>query len=320
MTRPINGLHHVTAIASDPQRNLDFYAGVLGLRLVKRTVNFDDPGTYHFYFGNELGEPGTLLTFFPWPGARRGIAGAGQIRRTALSVPQEALGFWRDRLRSQNVDVEPVTHGDGELLRLRDPDGLELELVADPAAAQLPATHSGPVPEEAAIRSLFGVTLVEADLERTARQLEETLGFRHLGDTAGGVRYSAGGEHGRVVELRAASEGPGRIAAGSVHHVAFRVPDDATQQAWRGKVADAGLSVTPVIDRNYFHSIYFREPGGVLFEIATDPPGFTVDEPAAELGTTLRLPPQYESRRSQIEATLPAVTLPAEAALLGPES
>lgn len=309
MGRQILGIHHVTAIADDPQENLDFYTQVLGLHLVKLTVNFDDPGTYHFYFGDGEGRPGTLLTFFPWPGAPQGRRGTGQATTVALSIPEAALGFWAERMWAHGITVEgPERRFGEEAIVMRDRHGLELALVASADARE--PWRGGPVPPEYAIRGLHGVTLAEEGLERTAA-LFETLGFRLLEERGSRLRYAAGeAGAGAFVDVEVAPDlRPGRVAVGSVHHVAWRTASDAEQQEWHGEIAALGYNVTPVIDRRYFRSIYFREPGGVLFEIATDGPGFTVDEPAARLGSALMLPPALEPRRKDLELHLPAVSI-----------
>ena len=285
MNSKIPGLHHVTAIASDPQRNLDFYVGVLGLRFVKRTVNFDDPGTYHFYFGDRRGTPGTILTFFPWPGVRRGIRGTGQIEATAFSISPNSVDYWLERLKQQHVGAEriPSRFGD-EVIRFVDPDGLLLELIASNSLASIEPWPDSTVPPEHALRGFHSV-----------------FRFASHDDTA----------LSRIVDLLCLPDsGVGRVAAGSVHHIAFRARDEQDQLQWREQLVDLRYDVTPVIDRIYFHSIYFREPGGVLFEIATEPPGFTVDETIEELGTDLRLPPWLESARSEIEKILPPIHVP----------
>ncbi|HET9783527.1 MAG TPA: ring-cleaving dioxygenase [Terriglobales bacterium] len=306
---PILGLHHVSAIAGDPQRVLDFYTEVLGLRLVKRTVNFDDPGTYHLYFGDEQGRPGSLLTFFPWPRARRGRAGVGQASAVAFAVPAAALGWWEKRLQAAAVPVERLAPRFGApVLRAADPDGLRLEMVGDAELADTPHQpwHAASVPPAQAIRGFDSVTLCQQGFESTAALLR-LMGFRPAGEEANRYRFvlGAGGAATRC-DLQCSAEAPyGTSGAGTVHHVAWRVDDDPAQRDWRAHLAALRLNVTPVIDREYFRSIYFREPGGVLFEIATDPPGFTVDEPLAELGGTLRLPPWLEPERQRIEAVLP---------------
>lgn len=314
MHREILGIHHVTAIAGDPQANVDFYAGVLGLRLVKLTVNFDDPGAYHLYYGDEAGHPGTIVTFFAWPGAPQGRRGAGQVVVTSFSVPESALGYWIERFGRHGVGfARPVERFDGEILRFVDPDGLELELIAAPGADDGRPWAAGPVPPEHAIRGVYGVTLAERSIERTAALLGEVMGFRLMEQSSELWRFEAGSGAARArVDVLAQPEEPrGHVAVGTVHHVAWRTPDEAEQHFWRGKVAASGIGVSAVMDRTYFRSIYFREPGGVLFEIATDPPGFTVDEPAEHLGTRLALPPWLEPQRARLEQALPPLRLPA---------
>lgn len=316
MRAKTGGIHHVTAIAGDPQRNVDFYAGTLGLRLVKRTVNFDDPRTYHFYYGDGEGTPGSILTFFPYPRARAGRAGPGQVAVTSLAVPPEALGWWTERLRGQGIETTSARRFDGEVLAFRDPDGMMLELVTHADAAARRAWEGGSVPAEHAVRGVHSVTLWVDDPARTAPVLTSALGFREAGEERGVLRFAAGdGGPGTLVDVRAARGAASAIGgAGTVHHVAWRADDDAHELALREQVAAAGLEPTPVIDRNYFHSVYFREPGGVLYEIATDPPGFTADEPCESLGERLTLPPQFEPIRARLEAGLPPIRLPRAAA------
>jgi glyoxalase family protein len=310
----IAGIHHVTAICSDPQENIDFFTSVLGLRMVKLTVNFDDPYSYHFYYGDQQGHPGTILTFFAWPGAPLGRSGHGQIVVTSFSVSEGSLGYWADRLKQANLQLEqPVSRFDEEALEFRGPDDIALEIVAHADAASVTPWDKGPVPAAHAIRGFHSATLSEQGYERTAALLTETLGFRQVRESGNRFRFRAGGEGpGAVVDVLCVPEGAaGRIAAGSVHHMAFRTPGDEEQRAWRKQIAALGYNVTPVIDRKYFHSIYFREPGGILFEIATDPPGFTVDEPLESLASKLALPAQYEPQREQIVRRLPVVHTPA---------
>jgi glyoxalase family protein len=305
------GMHHVTAIATDPQRNVDFYREVLGLRLVKQTVNYDAPDTYHLYYGDEAGHPGTILTFFPWPHAPRGRRGTGQATTTAFSVPEGSLGYWQQRLRARGVEIiEQATRESDDVLALADPDGLRLELVAHPGDRRA-GWPDGPVPVEHAVRGLFGVVLTEGAMEGTDAMLRERLGFQVVEEAGGRTRYGVGdAAPGRVVDVVADPRGQqGLTAAGTVHHIAWRAPDRDIQRAWREALVEAGVTVTPIIDRQYFESIYFREPGGVLLEIATDPPGFTRDEPLLELGRRLRLPPWLEPRREAIEALLPPLKL-----------
>ncbi|HEY3012836.1 MAG TPA: ring-cleaving dioxygenase [Gemmatimonadales bacterium] len=311
------GIHHITAIAGDPQRNLDFYAGTLGLRLVKLTVNFDDPASYHFYYGDELGRPGSILTFFPWPGGRRGRQGTGQVATVALAIPPASLGFWIERLLSHGIKYQgPVRRFDEQALALSDPDGLLLELVATPRAAGTAPWPEGPVPPEHAIRGLQGATIWEDGDTGSADFLTRTIGFEPLGEADGLLRFQSGNSGvGTVINLRRASGfWRGAVGVGTVHHMAFRAGSDQTQLEKRAEIEAQGLGITPVIDRQYFHSVYFREPGGVLFEIATDAPGFTVDESPAELGTHLKLPPMYQARRVEIESALPPIRLPQVAA------
>ncbi|MEJ7577067.1 MAG: ring-cleaving dioxygenase [Pyrinomonadaceae bacterium] len=314
MKEEIPGIHHVTAIAGDPQQNLNFYAGTLGLRLVKRTINFDDPSTYHFYYGDEAGTPGTILTFFPWPGVRRGRAGTGQATSVAFSIPESSLGFWIERLTKHNVEYEkPARRFDEGVLAFRDKDGLMLELITDKSSAERRrGWERGSVPPKHAIRGIHSVTMCVDGYEHTAKLLTETMGFRQTGEEESVFRFAAGeGGAGAQVNVRCAPDfWPGVVAGGSVHHVAWRARDDAAQRAWSEQIAATGLNVTPVLDRQYFRSIYFREPGGVLFEIATDPPGFTIDEPLEQLGAELKLPSWLEPNRKEIESILPQLDPP----------
>ena len=306
-------IHHVTAIAGDPQRNLDFYTGVLGLRLVKLTVNFDDPGSYHLYFGDELGHPGSILTFFPWPNGRRGRQGTGQVGTVSLAVPPASLGFWVERLVQHGVKFEgPDRRFDEQVLAFSDPDGLLLELVATPRVERVAAWADGPVPAEHAVRGLHGGIIWEDGDRGTAEFLTAHLGFRQVGEEGNRLRFESAAEGvGTVVDLRRVDGfWAGATGVGTVHHVAFRAASDEAQLELRGRIKQAGIDTTPVVDRQYFKSVYFREPGGVLFEIATDAPGFTRDETVAELGTHLMLPPTYEPMRDRIAQALPPVRLP----------
>jgi glyoxalase family protein len=299
----ITGIHHVTAISGPAQQNVDFYAGILGLRLVKKTVNFDDPGTYHLYYGDGLGHPGTILTFFPWANAPKGRPGQGQVTDIVLSTPEGSLGFWRERLRAKGV-----AFNDGEdSLTFSDPDGIALSFVEGDTAHE----GYGTLPGDVAIQRIGGVTLTVADPTRTANMLREVMGF--AGGESPQKPFQSGPDTARdlvLVDPGGAEAKRGLMGPGAVHHIAFRVSDDATQEEWRDKLLGLGYHVSPVMDRNYFHSIYFREPGGVLFEIATDPPGFTVDESPEELGTALKLPPQYEKNRADLERALVPIKVP----------
>lgn len=305
------GIHHVTAIAGDPKRNVDFYTRVLGLRLVKQTVNFDDPSTYHLYYGDSVGTPGSILTFFPWSGLRRGRPGNGQVYATAFSVPADSLRFWEARLLAHHVAPVTSTTRFGEnVLTFTDPDGLILELVGTAE----PDTRAGyPHPEISAaqaIRGFHGVTIAVIDAARTESLLTGAMAYRVAQTAPGRTRYTvASGGPGTYVDLLVDANLPrGLPGAGTIHHLAFRTPDDDAQARARATLVDLHYHVSPVMDRNYFHSIYYREPEGVLFEIATDNPGFAVDESPETLGTTLKLPAQYESHRAEITAALPPLT------------
>jgi len=307
---PITGLHHVTAICGDPQRNHAFYTGVLGLRLVKKTVNFEDPHAYHLYYGDGAGTPGSVLTFFPYAGLPPAREGTGQVGATAFATDEAGLAYWQARLQENQVEVRgPMQRFDEVYIEFTDPDGLRLEIaVADAAAAFQPWLPS-PVPPVRQLRGFHCVTLAETSFELTQALLTHQMGWTLLRQSAGRLRYQApgGGPASLVDVLWQSGARHGLPGNGTVHHVAFRVGDNAAQLAWRQTLLDFGQKVSPVKDRTYFHSIYYREPGGVLFEIATDGPGFAVDEPAEALGTALKLPPQYEPMRRQIETTLPPV-------------
>jgi glyoxalase family protein len=314
-----HGLHHVTAIASDPQRNVDFYTSVLGLRLVKTTINFDDPGTYHLYYGDDAGRPSTILTFFPWRGVPQGRQGTGLTTATAFSIPPESLGWWQEHLAAHDADIVAVPHDRDsadqteEVLTFRDPDGLVIDLVASPGDTRSGWDGVASIPADHAVRGLHSVTLSERQLDPTATMLTGLLGMNAEGGEAR-ARFDMGREQpGAVVDVAATGDSQqGLQAGGTVHHIAFRAPDGDTQKRWREQLVNAGLKVTPIIDRQYFTSIYFREPGGVLFEIATDQPGFAVDEPLLELGRHLKLPPWLEPDREQIQKALPPLQIDGE--------
>lgn len=310
---PIQGLHHITAIARSPQANIEFYESVLGQRLVKRTINFDDPGTYHLYYGDEIGSPGTILTFFPWPHAVRGTRGTGETTALAYSVPESSLDFWAARLDNLGVEgLQQTTRFGTSLIEMDDPDGMRVELVGIDQSGEVRHWNGGPIPSEHALCGFHGVTLRLTTVDATASLLTEQLGFSQV-DREGSVeRYRAASNLGAFVDLDLRpDEGRGRFGAGSIHHIAFRAADDNEQAAYLETLRAAGRQVTPVQDRQYFRSIYFREPGGVLFEIATDGPGFTLDESVEDLGSSLKLPPWHEPRRDQIEARLPSLARPA---------
>ncbi|WP_321474649.1 ring-cleaving dioxygenase [uncultured Paludibaculum sp.] len=308
MSPSILGIHHVTAIGSDPQRNFDFYSGVLGLRLVKMTVNFDDPGSYHFYYGDGAGSPGTILTFFLWPGARRGRPGSGQVTHTAFAIPPGSLAYWENRLQDAKVAIgKPLDRFGQTALPFMDHDGMRIELIETPDVDSNRTWSGGGVPTASAIHGFHSATITAADPRETSALLVDTLGFRQTGEDTNRLRFEAGqGGAGQSVDILSVPESPaGRIAVGSVHHIAWRAPDDAQQQGWLSKLGDSGYDSSPVMDRTYFHSIYFREPGGVLFEIATDQPGFAVDEALENLGSSLRLPLWLEPQRGTLEEVLP---------------
>lgn len=307
MEKRILGLHHVTAIANKAQRNLDFYTKVLGMRLVKKTVNFDDPGTYHFYFGNETGEAGTILTFFPWEGVGPGRNGSGMATDIAYAVPSGALAFWKARLTAHNIPFEEQSIFGENLISFKDPDGLQLQLVEPAGTYTRSVWATDDVKDDVALRGFYNVTLTLQRSEATARVLTDILGYELQKQEDNRLRFATDAIDTAnlidIVESPAATRG--HNAAGTNHHIAFRVKDDQVLMELREKIVSAGFNITPKIDRDYFYSLYFREPGGVLFEIATENPGFAVDEPLAELGSSLRLPKQYEGMREEIEAILP---------------
>jgi glyoxalase family protein len=313
MNNQITGLHHVTATVAEAQPDLDFWAGLLGQRLVKKTVNFDNTGVYHFYYGNEAGAPGTIMTTFPYAGmgVRVGTKGAGQITLTSLSVPGDAMGFWRDRLKSAGLTVrDEVTPFGEEALGVRDPSGLEVRLVGGASDPRAPWTAAD-MDASRAVRGIHGVTLTVREPALTLTVLRELMDGEVVADrpAAEATRVGIGSDApGHVVEVVRAGEAPPAVnGLGTVHHVAFAVGDEDRQLAMREELVRRGIRVTPVMDRQYFRSIYFRDPNGVLFEVATIPPGFTADEPLAELGTSLKLPPWEEPNRAAIEAALPRV-------------
>ncbi|MBL8209973.1 MAG: ring-cleaving dioxygenase [Bryobacterales bacterium] len=311
--RPIQGIHHVTAMSGAPQANLDFYAGVLGLRLVKLTVNYDDPGTYHLYYGDGRGSPGTILTFFPWPGAMRGRNGAGMATEIVFSAPAGSLEYWQERLQQAGVATGAVTERFGErVFAFQDSDGLRLAIAESAAVPGYQAWGESAVPAAYALQGVHSVTLTEADARATEKHLAEVMELGEVGREGTRARFRFGdGGAGRMVDVVQDDQaGRGRVSAGAVHHVAWRVADDETELYWQGRLMKDGSHVSPVMDRTYFHSIYWREPGGVLFEIATDPPGFTVDEAMESLGGKLILPQWLEPMREDLEGRLPKLTLP----------
>jgi glyoxalase family protein len=305
----MSGIHHVTAISGKASRNLDFYTRTLGLRLVKKTVNFDDPGTYHLYYGDEVGTPGTILTFFPWEHAAPGRNGDGLTEETSFRVPAESIGYWTHRLIEKGVPHKALEKRFGEpVLAFSDPDGMSVALVGVSGASAEPAWSSGEISAEHAIRGFHGVTLMVAKAAPTGEILTDVFGFAETGREGSLVRYAAEDTSpGHILTIRETTGFlPGRMGRGSVHHLAFRAKDDPEQAQMAEKlVRNHGQRPTEQLDRNYFRSVYFREPGGVLFEIATDQPGFAADEPVASLGRELKLPASLEAHRREIEAALP---------------
>ena len=315
----LRGIHHITAIASDPQRNVDFYTQILGLRLAKRTVNFDDPSTYHFYFGDRTGRPGSTITFFAWPGARRGIRGTGQVISASFAIPATSIEYWKARLAEHRVFCEEIpSRFNAPSLRLTDTDGLLLELIESAQLDDVDLKYESEVPQKFAIHGFHAPTL-EVQQTGPTEELLKTLGFELVGEEESRRRLSVNSKSTSAqVDLVERPEGQfGVNSAGTVHHIAFRCANEKEQSRWRKELVDLGLHVTPVIDRFYFHSIYFREPGGILFEIATEGPGFTVDEPVKQLGESLKLPPQYEQHRAEIEHALPPILIEAKAKTAG---
>jgi len=311
----IPGIHHVTCITGDVQKCVDFYVGVLGLRFVKKSINQDLPDTYHIYFGDYLGTPGTAMTFFGWPTWPKQRAGSGQVTTVSFQVPPGSLGFWSNRLKELTVDHRMVTTFETDALLLHDADGIELALVAQAADDRWKPWPDGPVDEEHAIRGFHSVTMTVAQMAATFNLLTTAMGFRVATQEGKTTRFETGdgGPH-SVLDVIEAPEGPeGEESIGTVHHVAWRTPDPDTQVGWRDSLLTVGRNVTPVIDRWYFKSIYFREPGGVLFEIATDGPGFTVDEAPEKLGTGLSLPPWFQVRRDRLDEILPPIVVPTTA-------
>ncbi|MBZ5752513.1 ring-cleaving dioxygenase [Metabacillus rhizolycopersici] len=300
MSKKTMGIHHITAIVGHPQENVDFYAGVLGLRLVKKTVNFDDPGTYHLYFGNEGGKPGTIITFFPWANAYQGKIGDGQVGVTSYVVPKGAMGFWEKRLEKFNVPFTKMERFGEQYLEFDDPHGLHLEIV-EREEGEVNTWHFGDVTPDVAIKGFGGATLLSKQPEKTAELLEKIMGLEQVGKEGDFIRFRSSSDIGNIIDLKLTTIGGGRMGVGTVHHIAWRAQDDQDQLDWKKYIEGYGYGVTPVQDRNYFNAIYFREHGEILFEIATDPPGFAHDESQETMGEKLMLPDQYESQRDQIE-------------------
>jgi len=315
----LRGIHHITAIASDPQRNVEFYAQILGLRFAKRTVNFDDPSTYHLYFGDRTGRPGTAITFFAWPGARRGSRGTGQVIAASFAIPRGSIDYWKSRFAEHRVFCEEIpTRFDAAVLRLNDPDGLLLELIESAQLDDVDLKYESEAPNKFAIHGFHAPTL-EVQQAKPTEDLLKNLGFELTAEEKSRRRFSLNSKSTSAqVDLVERADGQfGVNSAGTVHHIAFRCADEKEQLRWRKQLDELGLHVTPVIDRFYFHSIYFREPGGILFEIATEGPGFTVDEPVEHLGENLKLPPQYEEHRAEIDRVLPPIMFESKAKGVG---
>lgn len=310
MTKLITGLHHITALASSPQKTVDFYGGILGLRLVKKTINFDAPEVYHLYFGNEKGSPGTILTFFPYPGIPQGKKGKGQLIVTSFSIPENAMDYWMQRLNKHHIAYQgPLQRFDETFIYFEDHDGLGLELVAN-NKDEREGYSNGIIPPKNAIKGFYGMTLSEECYEKTSGLLVGQMDHALIAEKNNLFRYSASGLPGDFVDIFCNPDSLKDIAGhGTVHHVAFATPNDNTQLEAREKLLRIGLDVTPVLDRQYFHSIYFREPGGILFEIATNPPGFTIDESLEDLGKSLQLPSWMEYNRSLIEKRLSPIEI-----------
>lgn len=302
------GIHHITAVAGDPKENHRFYTQVLGLRLVKKTVNFDDPSIYHLYYGDETGQPATILTFFPWEHLQDGEPDVGQVVAVSFSVPTASKSFWLHHLKEKKVEVEsPFERFGKEVIGIKDPDGLHLELVLDPAADSVDGWEDGPLPARHAIRGIHGATLAEENYQATGKLLENELGFILTDRREDRLQYKIDADFGSVIEIIDQFSLNGRTGKGTVHHIAFRVEDADRQQEMRQQLLDRGYFLTEVKDRDYFQSVYFHEPGGVLFEIATDQPGFTIDEPVESLGSSLKLPDWLEEERQDIEQELTSI-------------
>ncbi|KOP82689.1 ring-cleaving dioxygenase [Cytobacillus solani] len=300
MKKQTMGIHHITAIVGHPQENVDFYAAVLGLRLVKRTVNFDDPGTYHLYFGNNEGKPGTIITFFPWPNAYKGKIGDGQVGVTSYVVPIGAMEFWEKRLEKFNILYTKTERFGEKYLQFDDPHGLHLEIV-EREGGEENTWAFGDVKPDVAIKGFGGATLFSKQPEQTAEALEKVMGLKRIGKENDLVRYQSTSEIGNIIDLKLSTAGRSQMGVGTVHHIAWRASSDQDQLEWKKYVEGFGYGVTPVKDRNYFNAVYFREHGEILFEIATDPPGFAHDEPEETMGEQLMLPSQYEPHREKIE-------------------
>ncbi|MBS4174758.1 ring-cleaving dioxygenase [Bacillus sp. FJAT-49736] len=300
------GIHHITAMVNDAQRTIDFYTGVLGLRLIKKTINFDRPEVYHLYFGNKTGEPGTIITFFPWAKQLKGRIGTGQVGVTAYMIPKGSISFWESRLQKYQISYQSSSRFGESYLELSDPDGLHIELVEREAEA-INAREVIDIPAEYAIKGFAGATLLSRYPYKTSEVLEAVLGLTCLGQDGEFLRFTADGHLGNIIDIKLSASVRGLMGAGTVHHIAWRAKDEEQLQKWRELLEQAEYFPTEILDRNYFKALYFHEGGGILFEIATDPPGFTVDEPLSELGNNLMLPPWLEDKRKGLEELLPRI-------------
>ncbi|KQU25201.1 ring-cleaving dioxygenase [Bacillus sp. Leaf13] len=307
MRKQTKGIHHITAIVGNPQENVDFYAGVLGMRMVKKTVNFDDPGTYHLYFGDESGSPGSIITFFPWPDAYQGRIGSGQVGITTYVVPEGSIEFWELRLSKFNIEFEKATRFGEEYLEFNDPHGLHLELVARKEGKNNEWSFGG-VPADKAVKGFGGAVLLTAKPDKTMKLLEEVMGLKKIAEEGDFIRFKSNSDIGNLIDIKKTIMPIGKMGVGTVHHIAWRANDFDDHKDWREHIGSFGYGVTPFTDRQYFDAIYFREEGGILFEVATDPPGFAHDESKETMGSKLMLPPWLEEKREIMEKTLlPAV-------------
>lgn len=297
------GIHHITAIVGHPQENVDFYASVLGLRMVKKTINFDDPGTYHLYFGNDGGKPGSIITFFPWAGARHGRIGGGQVGVTTYVIPVGSITFWEKRLAKNNIEFNKAERFGETYLAFADPHGLQLELVEREEGESNPWTM-GDVTKDTAIKGFGGAVLFSTNPEKTQETLQDVMGLETVAEEGDLIRFKSSGDIGNIIDVKQTKVPRGKMGVGTVHHIAWRAKDDEDQLDWQNDVRSKGYAVTEVKDRNYFNAIYFREHGEILFEIATDPPGFARDESYETMGEALKLPSQYEQFRGQLNETL----------------
>ncbi|EMA6343531.1 ring-cleaving dioxygenase [Bacillus cytotoxicus] len=307
MSNKIAGIHHISSMVNDAQRTIDFYAGVLGLRLIKRTINFDRPEVYHLYFGNQPGEPGTVITFFPWPKQLKGRIGMGQVGVTGYMIPTGSMSFWEERLQKFHVEFQKSTRFEETYLQFQDPDGLQIELVERDGGNSQNAWSFGGIGVENAIRGFSGATLYSAKPNKTSELLEHIFGLECIGEDDGFLRFQAEADIGNMIDIKLTASIRGLMGAGTVHHIAWRARDEEEHQQWWSMLKEKGYYPTEILDRNYFKALYFHEEGGILFEIATDPPGFTVDESIDALGEKLMLPSWLEEKRDELKELLPPI-------------